>query len=349
MSNFYTFDVITYILEGMSEYRTMKEYIEEFPQHIKEGLRIGAEYTFKHQPRAIKNILLAGLGGSGIGAEIVYNYIDKSVKVPVVICKDYFLPGFVDEHTLVIACSYSGNTEETLYSFSEACKREAQVVCITSGGKLGEAAAQHDVDLLGMPCGMPPRACIGYSFVQVLFVLKHYGIIEDQFINELNSAVDLLEQTSEDIKTQARDIVARIDNRIPVIYVDQHISCVATRWRQQFNENSKILGWERVIPEMNHNELVGWRDQNEQLAVLFLHSGSEYERIVKRFEINKSIIEQYTSVVIDVHAKGNTYFEKVLYLILLGDWISWFLAEQRQVDAVEVKVIDYLKKSLCEK
>ncbi|MCY1559799.1 bifunctional phosphoglucose/phosphomannose isomerase [compost metagenome] len=99
---------------------------------------------------------------------------------------------------------------------------------------------------------------------------------------------------------------------------------------------------------MNHNELVGWRDQNEQLAVLFLHSGDEYERIVKRFQINKGIIEQYTSVVIDVYAKGTTYFEKVLYLILLGDWSSWYLSEQRHVDAVEVEVIDYLKKSLCE-
>jgi len=326
----------------------MKEYIEEFPQHIKEGLRIGAEYTFKHKPGSVKNILLAGLGGSGIGAEIVTNYIDKKVSIPVVTCKDYFLPGFVDEHTLVITCSYSGNTEETLYTFTEAVKRHAQIACITSGGKLGEAAVTQGVDLLSIPCGMPPRACIGYSFVQILFVLKHYGIIDDTFVNELHGAAELLVQTHDEIKIQAKEIADRIDNRLPVIYVDQHIASVATRWRQQFNENSKILGWERVIPEMNHNELVGWRDQNEQLAVLFLHTGDEYERIVKRFQINKSIIEQCTSVVIDVHAKGNTYFDKVTYLILLGDWISWFLAETRHVDAVEVKVIDYLKKSLCE-
>ncbi|MNS16127.1 bifunctional phosphoglucose/phosphomannose isomerase [compost metagenome] len=332
----------------MSEYRTMKEYIEELPRHITEGLHIGADYTFKHKPGAVKNILLAGLGGSGIGAEIVTNYIDKKISVPVLTCKDYFLPGFVDQETLVIACSYSGNTEETLYIFEEASKRNAQIVCITSGGKLVNAAAQKGVDLLQIPCGMPPRACIGYSFVQILFVLKHFGIIGDQFVNELQAAVALLEQTHEEIKAEAKDIVARIDNRMPVIYVDQHIASVATRWRQQFNENSKILGWERVIPEMNHNELVGWRDQNEQLAVLFLHSGDEYERIVKRFQINKGIIEQYTSVVIDVYAKGNTYFEKVLYLILLGDWSSWYLSEQRHVDAVEVEVIDYLKKSLCE-
>lgn len=332
----------------MSEYRIMREYIEEFPQHITEGLKIGKNYTFRNKPTPVKNIVLAGLGGSGIGAEIVANYIDKQLQVPLVICKDYFLPGFVDEHTLVIACSYSGNTEETILALQEAHSRNAQIVCITSGGKIEANARGYEVDLIKIPCGMPPRACIGYSFVQILFVLKHYELINAGFEAELNNTVTFLTSEQEDIKAQAQEVAAQIEGRMPVIYVDQHIASVGTRWRQQFNENSKILGWERVIPEMNHNELVGWKDQSEQLAVLFLHSGDEYERIVKRFEINKSIVSQYTSVVIDVYAKGTTYFDKVLHLILLGDWISWFLAEQRQVDAVEVTVIDYLKKSLCE-
>jgi glucose/mannose-6-phosphate isomerase len=326
----------------------MREYIEEFPQYITEGLHIGAEYTFKNKPTAVKNVVLTGQGGSGIGSEIVANFIDKDIRIPVVTCKDYFLPGFVDEHTLVIACSYSGNTEETLYTLEEAFKRNATVVCITSGGGVKAVAEQRGLDLLTIPSGMPPRACIGYSFIQVLFVLKYFGLIGDQFISELSGASTFLSGEHAAIKNLAGNIVDQIGDRMPVIYVDQRIAGIATRWRQQFNENSKILGWERVIPEMNHNELVGWRDQNEQLAVLFLHSGDEFGRVAKRFEINKGIIAQCTSVVIDIHAKGNTYFEKALYLILLGDWISWYLSEHRHVDAVEVKVIDYLKKSLCE-
>ncbi|RQO31919.1 bifunctional phosphoglucose/phosphomannose isomerase [Taibaiella sp. KBW10] len=332
----------------MSEYRVMNEYIQEFPEHITEGLNIGRHYQFKHQATNIRNVVLAGLGGSGIGAEIVANYIDKQLKVPVVICKDYFLPGFVDEYTLVIACSYSGNTEETMMALEEANAKNARIVCITSGGKIAAYANDHNMDLLQIPSGMPPRACIGYSFIQILFVLAHYEIIGRDFEQELEETVTFLNAQHSDIKTLALEITQQIGDKMPVIYVDQHIAGIGTRWRQQFNENSKILGWERVIPEMNHNELVGWKDQSEHLAVLFLHTGNEYERIVKRFTINKNIVSQYTATVIDVYAKGETYFEKAMYLVLLGDWISWYLAEQRNVDAVEVAVIDYLKKSLCE-
>lgn len=332
----------------MSEYRVMNEYIQEFPEHITEGLQIGRNYQFKHKAEHIQNVVLAGLGGSGIGAEIVANYIDKQLKVPVVICKDYFLPGFVKEHTLVIACSYSGNTEETVMALEEAKNKNAHIVCITSGGKIAAYANEQDIDLLQIPCGMPPRACIGYSFVQILFVLEHYGIIGRGFEPELEQTVSFLNANHADIKALAAEISSKIGDKMPVIYVDQHIAGIGTRWRQQFNENSKILGWERVIPEMNHNELVGWKDQSEHLAVLFLHTGNEFERIVKRFTINKNIVSQYTTTVIDIYAKGESYFEKAMYLVLLGDWISWYLADQRKVDAVEVKVIDYLKKSLCE-
>ena len=330
----------------MTNYQPMIAYIKEFSNHITEALAIGNQYAFKHAAKPIQNIVLAGLGGSGIGAEIVKNYTHRSAQLPIVLCKDYFLPGFVNEDTLVIACSYSGNTEETIYALNEAHEKKATIVCITSGGQIAEFAHQNNLDLLQIPSGMPPRGCLGLSMVQILFVLNHYGIINDAFKSELPKTVAFLDAQVPQIQAEAQAIVEKINGKMPIIYADEHIGGVATRWRQQFNENSKILGWERIIPEMNHNELVGWKDVNQDLAVFFLHTGRELDRVVKRFEINKNIVQHYTSTIIDVFAKGEQYWDKIMYLILLGDWISWYLAEARGVDAVEVKVIDYLKGAL---
>lgn len=332
----------------MTNYKPMIEYIKEFSNHITEALAIGNQYSFKHPAKKVENVVLAGLGGSGIGAEIVKNFTNRSAQLPIILCKDYFLPGFVNENTLVIACSYSGNTEETIYALNEAFDKNATIVCITSGGQIADFAHTHNLDLLQIPSGMPPRGCLGLSMVQILFTLNHYGIIADDFKNALPQTVSFLNAETENIKTEAKEIVEKIAGKLPIIYADEHIGGVATRWRQQFNENSKVLGWERIIPEMNHNELVGWKDENHDLAVFFLHTGLELDRVVKRFDINKNIVKNYTNTIIDVYAKGEHYWDKIMYLILLGDWISWYLAEARGVDAVEVKVIDYLKGALNE-
>lgn len=332
----------------MKESKSMNLYIQDFVEMLLEGLKIGVSYQFKHnhEQKPIDNIVLLGLGGSGIGAEIALNYLQKEVQVPIVLCKDYEIPAFVNKNTLVVACSYSGNTEETLSAVSAAINNKASVVCITSGGLLGEVAIENSLDCLILPSGIPPRACFSCSLVVLLHVLNVKGVISDSFVVEIENAFQLLNEEDVAIKECALDIAHKIGNKLPVIYVDQNISGVGTRWRQQFNENSKILGWERPFPEMNHNELVGWRDVNNNLAVLFLHSGNELDAVKKRFQISKEVIQQYTNTVIDIYTKGNSFFDKVLYLILLGDWTSWYLAELRQVDAVEVNVIDYLKSEL---
>jgi glucose/mannose-6-phosphate isomerase len=150
-----------------------------------------------------------------------------------------------------------------------------------------------------------------------------------------------------DIQVKAEALAKQVFGKLPVIYADSYMEGVAIRWRQQVNENGKMLGWERVLPEMNHNELVGWRDRNENLAVIFLRNESDYERVQIRVEINKKIIGEYTSSIFEIWSAGNSYLEKALYLIHFGDWFSFYLAQKHHVDAMEVKVIDYLKEKLA--
>lgn len=330
----------------MSGYKKMDFYIDNFVDLLEEGLEIGKKLALKRAQSPVKQVVMAGLGGSGIGAEIVVNYLERSAPVPLVLSKDYFLPGFVNEETLVIVCSYSGNTEETLYVLEEAISKKATIVCITSGGKLQELAQENGIDCILLPAGIPPRACIGCSFSQILFVLQQFDLVDNSFEAEINNAIKLISGELDTIKKDAAALAEKLQHKLPVIYSDQRIAGVATRWRQQFNENSKVLGWERPFPEMNHNELVGWRDQSENLAVVFLHTGAELNRVSRRFEINRSVICNFTENIYDVVAKGDSFLEKAIYLILLGDWTSWYLAELRGVDAVEVNVIDYLKSAL---
>jgi glucose/mannose-6-phosphate isomerase len=325
----------------------MKELIAAFPGQLEEALRIGQSYSFAAPAEMPASVVLTGLGGSGIGGSIVQNYVFDKLKVPFVVNKDYFLPAFVNASTLVIICSYSGNTEETLAAMKQAIKAKAKIVCITSGGQIAALAAKKGYDCIILPGGMPPRACIGYSVVQVLFVLKHFGMLKTKFAAEITAAIELITSDLKAIDKKAQAIAQKLVGKTPIIYAAQDYEGLAVRVRQQINENSKMLAWHGAIPEMNHNELVGWRDKDDTRAVLLLRNEDDYERVQTRMEINKKIIRKYTPNIIEVYSKGASYWEKIFYFIHLTDWVSVYLADLHGVDATEVKVIDHLKGSLA--
>lgn len=324
----------------------MKQLILNFPTQLQESLIIGQNYRFKSPAKAFSNIVLTGLGGSGIGGSIVQNYVAGSMKVPFFVNKDYFLPAFVNKDSLVLVCSYSGNTEETVATLQQAMKKKATVVCITSGGKIAEIAKKKKLDCILMPAGMPPRACLGYSSIQVLYTLAYFGLIGYEFEKSIKASIKTLKADTKDIQKKAKTAAQKLNGKLPVIYAAASFEGVAVRFRQQINENSKMLGWYNVIPEMNHNELVGWRDKTNDLAVVLLRNDDDYERVQQRMEINKRVIRKYTPTVIELRSQGKTYWEKVFYIIHLTDFISVDLAEMHGVDATEVKVIDSLKKEL---
>ena len=325
----------------------MRNLIEDFTKHITEAIDFSEAANLKATGKNISNVLICGLGGSGIGATIVAQVVAGDIKVPVIVNKDYKIPAFVNENTLVICCSYSGNTEETLEMLTQAETQNAEIACVTSGGKLAEISKTKNYNQIIIPGGHPPRAAFGLSFPGLFFILKNYNLISGDYKSQLQNTVKTINEHEAIIIEEATSITEKLFNKIPVIYSDANYEGVAIRFRQQINENSKMLCWHNAIPEMNHNELVGWTKKNEDLAVILFRNESDYFRTQKRMEINKTVFEQYTSTIIEVDSKGNSRLENALYLIHLGDWISYLLGEKNGVDITQVDVITSLKKQLA--
>jgi glucose/mannose-6-phosphate isomerase len=325
----------------------MKQLVQDFPIQLKESLIIGKSHKFVTPRREFSNVVLTGLGGSGIAGSIVQNAVFNTMTIPFVVNKDYFLPRFVGKDSLVIVSSYSGNTEETVLAMKEALKRKATVVCITSGGQIAELAKKRNLDLILLPAGMPPRACLGYSMTQVLYTLAYFGLIPNTFEKEIAASMKLLQNEGKAIAAEGKKLAKKLIGKTPVIYSGPDFEGVAVRFRQQINENGKMLAWHHTIPEMNHNELVGWRDKDASRSVVILRDEADYERVQMRMEINKKVFKKYTPGITEIWSRGKGYWEKVFYLVHLTDWASIFLAEMHEVDATEVKVIDFLKGELA--
>ncbi len=324
----------------------MKTLVEGFTKQLQEALDIAhsAILTQKHN---IQNIVVTGLGGSGIGGTILSELIQGESPVPVFVNKDYFLPEFVNANSFVIISSYSGNTEETLSAMKQAITKKAQIVCITSGGKVLEIARQHKFDTIIIPGGHPPRSCIGYSLIQLLKIVQFNGFVKTDLLKQVADSITLLNKENTNIKAEATTIAKLLIGKIPVIYSLGSCEGVAVRFRQQINENSKMLCWHHTFPEMNHNELVGWTERNENLAVVTFRTSYDFERTIKRYDICKPLFTKYSASVTDITAKGDTKLEQFMYLINLGDWISCYIADIKNIDAVEVDVITNLKNELA--
>jgi len=326
----------------------MKQLISDFTSHLEKALQIGKESHFNEPKNPIENILICGLGGSGIGGTIISQLVAQKCEKPIVINKDYFIPAFVNSSTLVICCSYSGNTEETLSMYEKAKSTGAEIAVISSGGKFAQLANQERLNLLQIPGGLPPRAAFGLSFPQLFFVFEKYGLIDSNFIEEMESAIALINREESNIQREAAQVSEKLHEKLPIIYSEASLEGVGVRFRQQVNENAKMLCWHHAIPEMNHNELVGWRSKNDNLAVLIFRTEEDFYRNQERIAYSKKVISQYAGSITEVFAQGKSPLERSLYLIHLGDWVSYFLAELKGIDSVEVDVISGLKNKLAE-
>ncbi len=324
----------------------MKTLVERFPQQLQEALDI-ANQAVLTKKNNINTILITGLGGSGIGGTILSELIQTECPIPVLVNKDYFLPEYVNSNTLVIISSYSGNTEETVSAMQQAITKKAQVVCITSGGKVKELAEQNSFDTIIIPGGKPPRSCIGYSLVQLLKVIQFNGFVKTDLLAQVSTSISLLNKENTSIKNEAMQIAKLLVDKITVIYSLGTCEGVAVRFRQQINENSKMLCWHHTFPEMNHNELVGWTKKNDNLAVITFKTSFDYSRTQKRYEICKELFKKFSSSVTDITAKGNNKLEEYIYLINIGDWISCYIADLKNIDPIEVDVITNLKNELA--
>ncbi|RMG78117.1 MAG: hypothetical protein D6714_18655 [Bacteroidetes bacterium] len=201
---------------------------------------------------------------------------------------------------------------------------------------------------MALPPDKPaPRACLGYSFVQQLFILKKLGLIGGQLLEDVRASIDLLTDLQPQIKEQAMHIARKIQDKRPVIYAADRMEAVAIRFRQQLAENAKMLSWHHVFPELNHNELVGWRTPDDSLAPIYIRNRDDHRRTQIRMDITQEIIRKYTPHVIEIWSKGGSFAEQIMYCVHLTDWVSVFLADLRKVDVMEIDAINHLKSALA--
>ncbi len=324
----------------------MEKLIAQFPAQLTDALNIQYEIEFSEDDFKPHNIVISGLGGSAIGGGIVKDYAYPIVNAPIYVNRHYFLPGYVNEDSLVIICSYSGNTEETVSALEDALMKKAKIICISSGGQIAAMAEKKGLNLLKLPEGYQPRAAIAYIICNILHALASVNVIGKSYITEVQEAVELIEKEKAYIKEHSQQLAQDLLGKMPVFYSSNSMQDVTTRWRQQINENSKTLAWDNVLSEMNHNEIVGWSEPHEELAVVFLRNDNDFVRMQKRIELSIELIKKSTDAVFEVHSKGNNFFERALYLIHYGDWLSLHLAELKGVDPNVVGPIDYIKENL---
>lgn len=326
----------------------MQQLIDGFPRQLKEALEIGRKTQLKAPGGPYSNVVITGLGGSGIGGRIAAQVVAGEAKCPIEVYSNYYLPAYVNHKSLVIASSYSGNTEETIAAMEQALSRGARVCVITSGGTMLEMAKIRGLDHVVIPGGNPPRTMLAYSLTQQFFLLHHFGIIGEGFEGAIKTAAKMLEDDKAKIQAAAKDLTGKLLGKRLVIYSEASTEAVSIRFRQQVNENSKELCWHHAIPEMNHNELVGWAGGKDDIAVVIFRHKTDHERSQIRMEINKEVFREHTPHVHDVWSQGDTTIARQLYLINLGDWVSFYWAEAKGVDPTEIAVINMLKGKLAE-
>lgn len=322
----------------------MYQLIKDFPQQMRHAIELGESVNIKSIfSNPIQHIVIAGMGGSGIGGDLLSELLDGEIQVPIIGNRGYNLPSFVNENSLVFLSSYSGNTEETLSIGQQILAKGIKPICITSGGALADMAKENNWDLILIPSGRPPRASLGYSAIQLFYILYKLGLISYSFKAKLLAAADLMERTQAEAMQKAETIATQLQHKIVIAFSEDKLSSVALRFKQQVNENSKAHLWINAIPEMNHNELVAWREKNENLAVVCIITKDINLRVRERMLFNRPIIEKVTPHIFNLVAQGEDTYQEHFYLIHLADWISYYLGVARGYDPMEIDVLIALK------
>lgn len=333
----------------------MWDHLTGFPDQWQEALDLTETMELTIDKSRIDKIGFAGMGGSAIGADLIRAYSYASCPYPVQVIRHYEIPGWIDERTLFVACSFSGNTEETLSALDQAQDRDAQVMAVTSGGELMLKAAKDDFDYIKIPAGMPPRAALGYSFVP-LFRLFHYLGYLDEGEKALIETHQLLTEQkdmfSDTVDNEALQLAKELVDTLPIIYSDATLmEPVNLRWRGQFEENAKTLAYGNLLPEMNHNEIVGWESivhLTGRLSVILLEDDYDNHRVKKRMHIVRELVEDQTASIHRLETRGESRLARIFSLIQLADWTSFYLAMLNETDPTPIAKIDLLKSKLAE-
>jgi glucose/mannose-6-phosphate isomerase len=305
---------------------------------------------------SIENVVVLGMGGSGIAGDVCAAIAGPFMPVPVTVHKGYAPPQFVDEHTLVFAVSCSGNTEETLEAASMAAMAGSRVVAVSSGGELAALAGEWDAPHIAVPTSIPqPRAAIGALSIPLLVVLESVGLFPgaEQWISaavaQLKIRRDQLVRDGNDAAALAR----RLGRQMPLIYGGGDLGAVAAlRWKAQFNENAKVAAFWNTIPELTHNEVCGWGQNGDVTRQIFrlinLRHDYEHPQIARRFALISEVVDEVVADIEEVRAEGEGALAQMFDLVLFGDFVSLHRAVQEGIDPGPVPVLTEIKTRLAE-
>lgn len=320
----------------------------------KQWQQLTHDFNVDYKPTTeIRNVVVAGMGGSAWPAMFVQDW--PGVKVPFEIVRDYSLPGYVDENTLVITSSYSGNTEETLSCLVDASTKKAQIVVMTSGGKLLDQAKQNGYTAISIPSGFQPRMSSMYFWKGIVQLLEPIGLVPAGSANELSSAGEWLRDKvsvwNPDVPSsnnQAKQLAQEVMGKTAIIYSGPRLYPAANKWKICFNENAKNLAWSNSYPEFNHNEFIGWSGQpiDKPFTVIEISSDLEHERTKKRFEITEKLLSGSRPHPETIIPEGDTVLHQLLWTMALGDYVSIYLALLNNVDPTPVELVEKFKQAL---
>jgi len=342
---------------------TIKEFVQKYDSQnqfdvlIKSYLQI--ENAWNNQikinginPSGISNIVISGLGGSAISADLIKNFLRDEVSIPIFVNRNYSLPLFANKKTLFIASSYSGNTEETISSLKQAIELGCKIICISTGGEIESIAKSNNINCIKVQEGFQPRYSLGLSFFSMLKVFQELGFIKDQslVVEKIKSIWKKNGIKFSKEGNTAYSLAESLVGFIPVIYsVADSTSSVGYRFKSQLNENSKLHAFHNEVPEMNHNEIIGWESYKEKIfhsKIVIIADDVYHPKIQKRFDILKEIFSKTGVEIIYLKSNEENFKVRLLDLIYLGDWISYYLGVLRGFDPSEIDNIQTLKEKL---
>jgi len=332
----------------------MDEMIRSFPRQINDQWEALKSLDLDlDRFSGIENIVIAGMGGSAISGDIAKMLSKNELSVPITVVRDYSIPRWTDERTLFILSSYSGNTEETISCFKAAILKSKKIISISTGGEIESLSRDNDVQIVGLPSNYQPRAALGFSLITLLTVLSKINLISSGFLNSVVTASNTLDDFYDKYCADgllAESIAKQIKDGVIAIYgVESSTDSIASRFRAQIAENSKMLSTFNVIPEMNHNEIEAWNEfqfLDMKKIAIWIHDEDDHPRILDRIKITSKLLEKIDIKNIFIKCSGDNYQERCLKLLFLNDWISYYLAKANNIDPIPVNRIMNLKSQL---
>lgn len=321
----------------------MIEVIKKYPEMCLEAMETARKIELPKWD--FNKIIISGMGGSALAGDFVEDLLKDQLKMPIEIFREYHLPAYADENTLVFCVSYSGNTEETLSQFVDAVKRKCKIISITSGGKLKDWSNKFGIPSILIPEGYQPRAAVLYFLYSILSCLQKFGLIN--FENEMKDSIEILKTVD---LNKFDSVAISLKDCIPAIYASSDMSGVARKMKAWFNETSKVPARLDVFPEFSHNEMVSYEGNfNRNFYVILVRTDDESEEVKARIEFTKRLMEGKVSGIYELWAKGNSKLAKMMYVTCIGDYLSYKIAELNGIDPAATKSITDLKNELKDK